>query len=76
MTHNLISIIQVVISVLVIIMILMQERSSAGGLGGLMGGSGDSGFYQTRRGLEKFLFWGTIILIVAFAGLALLSLIV
>ncbi len=76
MTHNLISIIQAVVSILIIALILMQERSSAGGLGGLLGGGGDSGFYQTRRGLEKFLFIATILLIVVFAGLALLNLVV
>ncbi len=74
--HNLISIAQVVISVLVIALILMQERSSAGGLGGLMGGGGDSGFYQTRRGMEKFLFVATIVLIVLFASLALVNLLI
>ncbi len=74
--HDLISIAQVVVSVLVIALILMQERSSAGGLGGLVGGGGDSGFYQTRRGLEKFLFVATIVLVVVFAGLALVNLIV
>ncbi len=76
MTHTLISIVQAVVSVLVIILILLQERSSAGGLGGLFGAGGDGGFYQTRRGMEKFLFWATIVLILVFAGLALANLVV
>ena len=71
-----ISIAQIVISIIVIVFILLQERSSAGGLGGLFGGGGgDGGFYQTRRGLERFLFWATIILVLAFAALALLNLV-
>lgn len=74
--HDIISIAQVVVSVIVIALILTQERSSAGGLGGLAGGGGDSGFYQTRRGLEKFLFSATIVLVIVFAALALANLLV
>ena len=73
---NLITIAQVIVSILIIVSILLQERSSAGGLGGLFGsGGGDGGFYQTRRGMEKFLFAATIILVIVFAGLALLNLV-
>lgn len=63
---------QIVVTVLLIIFILLQERSS--GLSGLLGG-GEGGFYQTRRGLEKFVFWGTIVLAIAFAALALAGLV-
>lgn len=64
---------QITVSVLLIICILLQERSS--GLSGLFGGGGDGGFYQTRRGLEKAIYWGTIILAIAFAVLTLADLI-
>lgn len=64
------SIIQIVIAVLLIILILIQERSA--GLSGLMGGEG-IGLYQARRGLEKFVFGGTIVLAVAFIVIALLQ---
>jgi len=64
---------QITVSVLLIICILLQERSS--GLSGLFGGGGDGGFYQTRRGLEKAIYWGTIILAIAFAALTLADLI-
>ena len=75
--HTIISITQAAISVLVIALILVQERSSAGGIGGLFGGGGaDGGFYQTRRGLERFAYVATIVLVAAFAGLALLNLVV
>lgn len=68
-----ISIIQIVISVVLIALILLQERSS--GLGGLFGG-GAGGFYQARRGLEKIIFGATIFCAVAFAGIALVNLII
>ena len=68
----LIPIIQIAISVALVILILLQERSA--GLSGIMGGEGGGGFYQTRRGLEKMIFAATIILSVAFVGLALFQL--
>ena len=62
-----ISIIQVVLAVAIIALILLQERSS--GMSGLLGGDG-GGFYQARRGMEKTIFYATIVLIVAFVALA------
>ena len=63
---------QIIVAVLLIILILLQERSS--GLSGILGGS-EGSVYQTRRGLEKLIFYSTIILIVLFIGLALFKLI-
>ena len=71
---DIISLAQIAVSVLVIILILLQERSSAGGLG-IFGGSGGDGFYQTRRGMEKIMFYATVLLVIIFAGLALLNLV-
>lgn len=68
---SLIPILQIIISVLLIVLILLQEKSS--GLSAVFGGEG--GFYQTRRGLEKIIFIGTIVLAIAFAGLSLMELI-
>lgn len=68
---NALSIIQIATSLLLIILILLQERSS--GLSGIFGGEG-GGFYQTRRGLEKIIFVGTIVLAITFMTLALLGL--
>lgn len=62
---------QIIVSILLIALILLQERSS--GLSGILGGGGE-GFYQTRRGLEKIIFGATIVLAIAFAGLALANL--
>jgi protein translocase SecG subunit len=51
-----------------IALILLQERSS--GLSGIFGGEG-GGFYQTRRGMERWLFIATIVLGAVFVGSAI-----
>lgn len=66
-----IAIIQIILSMLIITLILLQERSS--GMSGLMGGSGE-GYYQARRGMEKLVFYSTIVLSVAFVVLAVYQL--
>lgn len=66
------SIIQIVISVLLVIAILLQQRG--GGLSATFGGSGT--IYGTRRGMEKTIFWATIILAALFLIAAFLNIIV
>lgn len=66
---SLITIAQIIVSILLIIAVLLQERSS--GLSGVFGGGGE--FYHTRRGLEKIIFWSTIVLTIAFAVLSIFS---
>ena len=56
------SIIQIVISTLLVGAILLQARGS--GLSSVFGG--ESTFYHTRRGMEKIIFWATIILAILF----------
>ncbi len=68
-----IAIIQIILAVIIIGLILLQERSS--GMSGLFGGGGDDAYYQTRRGMEKFIFIGTIVASVAFVALAVWQLI-
>ncbi len=63
---------QIVVSVLVILAILMQNRGAS--MSGLFGGSGD--IYRTKRGIEKTLFIGTIVLLVIFFGLSLAGLMI
>lgn len=63
---------QVIVSIILIILILLQERSS--GLSGVFGGGGGTP-YQTRRGLEKFIFVATIVTGVVFIILAILNLV-
>ncbi|MFH0792026.1 MAG: preprotein translocase subunit SecG [bacterium] len=62
--------IQLVISILIIIFILLQQGGSS--LGSAFGQEG--GFYATRRGIQKKIFWATIILGVLFIATALLNL--
>jgi len=61
---------QVIVAVLIISAILLQPRGM--GLGSAFGGEGS--LYYTRRGMEKVLFIVTIVLIVLFVGLVLISL--
>lgn len=63
---------QIVIAALLTVLILLQERSA--GLSGLFGGE-SGGFYQTRRGLEKIIFYATIVLTITFISLAVFQLI-
>lgn len=68
----LISIVQILVAIFLVIFILLQQRGTA--LGSAFGGD-SGGFYGSRRGLQKQLYWGTIILGTLFIGLALLRLI-
>ena len=65
------TILQLIISVALVVLILLQERSA--GLSGIFGGEG--GFYQTRRGLEKIIFRGTILLAALFIIIAIIQLV-
>ena len=60
---------QIVLSVSLILVILLQVRG--GGLGGIFG-QADT-VYRTKRGVEKTLFQLTIVLIVLFIIIALLT---
>jgi preprotein translocase subunit SecG len=64
------SIAQIIIAIFLIISVLLQQRGTA--LGSAFGGEG--GFYSTRRGIQKNLFWATIIFGILFIVLALLNL--
>ena len=66
------SILQIAISLLVIGLVLIQERSS--GTSGIFGGGGSGTPYYARRGMEKGIYYATIIAVLLFAGLALLNL--
>lgn len=66
------AIIQIILSIVIITLILLQQRSA--GMSGLLGGDG-GGVYQTRRGMEKAAFYGTIVLSVLFVALALYQLV-
>ena len=65
--------IQIILSVLLVLGIILQQ--SAAGAGGAFGSDNFSAGYHTRRGFEKFLFNGTIIIAILFAASALLALV-
>lgn len=69
MNQNLL-IIQSAASVLIIVFIILQQRGTA--LGSAFGGGGE--VYSTRRGIQKNLLWITIVLTIAFIGLAVANL--
>lgn len=62
---------QIALAIITIVLVLIQERSSGGS--SLLGGGGE-GTYQARRGMERVIFFATIVSTVAFAGLALAQL--
>lgn len=63
MTENILAGLQIFIAIVLIIAVLMQQRGS--GVGSLFGGPSSAGggeYYRARRGLEKILFYTTIIM--------------
>ena len=56
----------IIISVLLILSVILQSKGA--GLGGLTGADAGSVF-TARRGIERTLFWVTIVLSVVFFGL-------
>lgn len=66
-----ISLIQIILGVLLILVIIIQQKGS--GLGSAFGA--DMGFYRSKRGAEKLLFYATIILSVALILASLIGLI-
>ena len=65
---------QIVVSLILIGLVLLQERSA--GAGGLFGGGGAGSSYQTRRGLEKGIYWATISIAFVFAALSVINLVI
>ena len=69
---NAITIAQIAVSVVLVAVVLLQQRGA--GLGATFGGDGAA--FRTKRGLEKGLFYATIVLGVVFLGLGLALIIV
>lgn len=65
--QNILLIAQIVISVLIVTAILLQAQGT--GLGGAWGGGGET--YHTKRGVERVLFYFTIVATVLFAAVSL-----
>jgi preprotein translocase subunit SecG len=64
------SIAQIILGIVLIAVIVLQSKEA--GLGGLSGGE-SGGVFRARRGVEKALFNGTIILSVLFFALSFIS---
>ncbi len=62
---------QIVVSIVLIALILLQQRGTA--LGSAFGQAGS--FYGTMRGIQKKIFFATIVFGVLFIALALLNLV-
>ena len=65
---EILNIFQVLVAILVIGAVVLQAKGA--GLGNIFGGTGGEG-YRTRRGLERTLFRGTIVLMLVFVGLSI-----
>ncbi len=66
--------IQVILSVLIIVLVLLQK--SEAGLGSSFGGSGGASSFHTKRGLERVLFYATIVVGILFTAVAIGALII
>lgn len=66
------AIIQITTSILLAAAILVQQRGV--GLSAAFGGDGN--VYRTKRGVEKFIFYATIILAVIFFAAAILNIVI
>ena len=63
--------VQIIVAIFLITFILLQQRGQA--LGSAFGGSGE--FYGTLRGIQRKIFWATVVCGALFIVLALLNLI-
>ncbi len=68
---QIIAIVQVVSAILLTIVVLLQNRE--GGASGVLGGEGVGGSFYTKRGLDRGLFYGTVVLGVIFFMSAIAS---
>ena len=70
-TETILTAAQVAVALLAIVLVLLQQRGTA--LGSAFGG-GEGTSYATRRGIQKYLLFGTVACLAGFIGLALLGL--
>lgn len=63
--------VEIIISVLLVVVIIVQSRGSASGMA--FGGQGET--FRSKRGIEKILFYATIVLAAFFALVSILALI-
>lgn len=70
---NIISIAQIAIAAVLMLLILLQQRGTA--LGSAFGQDGGGGFYTTQRGIQKKIFWTTVVFACLFVALSVANLI-
>lgn len=63
---------QIIVAAALVALILLQQRGTA--LGSSFGGGEGGDFYSTRRGVQKKIYWATIVLGAAFIILAIVNL--
>lgn len=63
---------QIAVSVILIILIAVQQRGTA--LGSAFGGSGE--FYSARRGVQKKVYYATIVVVGLFIVLGILNILI
>ncbi len=66
-----ISILQIIIAIALIVVIMLQSRGDTG----TAGLAGQTQSYRSKKGLEKFLFYTTIILAILFASVSIIAII-
>ncbi len=66
-----IQIIQIILCIAVMVFILLQARGA--GLGSAFGGTSAGSVFKTRRGVERLIFNITIVFVVLFAIVSLIS---
>ncbi len=66
-----IRVVQIILCVAVIFFILLQARGA--GLGSAFGGSSAGSVFKTRRGVERLIFNATIVFVVLFCLISVLS---
>lgn len=69
---QILKIVQIILAILLSAAILLQARGT--GLGSVFGGEGN--VYRTKRGIEKIIFRGTIVLAVLFLTFALINVLI
>jgi preprotein translocase subunit SecG len=68
---TIITIVQIIIAALLIIAVMLQSRGDTGTAG--LAGQGAS--FRSKKGLEKVLFYATIVLAVLFASVSIIAII-
>lgn len=66
------TIFQTIIAALLVVTIILQNRGTSAGI--TFGGSGET--FRAKRGVEKLLFYATIVLSVLFASISIFSLVI